>query len=90
MSILALHTPKPADNVVHGLRKLADMIEAGEFTYPVTTCVAVIGHTDGETPIGDGRYAQESHWNVFGYGPRNDTFTVRGLLASALRDWDND
>lgn len=71
------------------LRKTADSIEAGEIDFPVTTAVLVLGHTDSERPEG-GQLLQESFWQTFGFGPRTDSFTVRGLLNTVLTQWGHD
>ena len=89
-NIVQLHQEKPSDSVAPSLRRLADMIEAGEHgDFPVTTCVVLIGHTDAEVP-GGGEHRQANYWATFGYGPRCDSFTVRGLMATCLRDWGHD
>ena len=92
MTVVALHKPKPCDDVVSGLRGLADRIERGEIDWPVTTAVVVLGHTDAERPAGeDGVSLQQNHWDTYGYGPRTDSFTVRGLLATVIHnDWGSD
>lgn len=87
MTILQLHIPRPADDVVQALRDIADDIEAGEVAFPVTTAVVVLGHTDSEVPCGDGDLGQTLFWRTFGVGARNDTFTIRGLLATVLNRW---
>lgn len=87
-NILRLHQSRPAaDDVVKALRNIADDIEAGNLEFPATTAVLVIGHTDPEVPCGDGARGQDLYWATFGMGPRNDTFTVRGLLMTALNRW---
>jgi hypothetical protein len=91
MTVLALHKPKPCDDVVSGLRALADRIEAGEIDWPVTTCIVVLGHTERESPPDeDGICLQGSHWDTYGYGPRTDIFTTRGLMMTALKNWGSD
>ena len=90
MSVVSLHQPKPLDNVADSLRRLADLLEAGEHgDWPVTSCVVLIGHTDAEIPS-DGMHLQACYWQTYGYGPRTDTFTIRGLLATALRKWESE
>lgn len=91
MSVVSLHQAKPFENVVESLRLLANRIEQGEVDWPVTTCVVIIGHTDSEIPDKETRmHYQQSYWETYGYGPRSDTFTVRGLLASALKNWEHE
>lgn len=86
MTILALHKSKPADDVTSSLRRLADIIESGEIEWPVTTCIVLLAHADAEIPSGDHELGQRSYWKMYGYGPRCDTFTVRGVIATALND----
>lgn len=82
MSVLQLKKPIAADDVVAGLRGLAGMIEAGDIEFPVSTCLVILGHTK-EGRDGDHVIHSSDH-ELFGYGPRCDTFTVRGLLATAV------
>jgi len=91
VTVLQLHKPKPADDVVDGLRKLADSIEAGDIDWPVTTAIVVLGHTGSDSnPDENGHTWQSVHWRTHGYGPRTDNFTVRGLLMTAVTKWDNE
>lgn len=85
--VLQLHKTPPAADVPATLRRLADSIEAGELSWPVTTAVIVLGHCDSEVPVGNGELRQEAFWSTYGAGPRTDVFTVRGLLASVVNDW---
>jgi hypothetical protein len=90
-NIVQLRQDRPCNDVAATLRRIADEVEAGEHgDWPVTTCVVLLGHTDSEIPAGDGSYAQEMWWHTYGAGPRCDTFTVRGLIATALNRWDHD
>ena len=78
--VVQLHKPFAPDDMVDGLRKLADQIEAGEYGLR-TTCLVVLGHT-ADKP-GESSKEEEVEYDVFGYGPRCDTFTTRGLLLTA-------
>lgn len=89
MTVLKLHQPKPTNDVVRTLRRIADEIEAGELEWPVTTAVLIVGHSDAEVPIAGGELRQQSYWTTYGMGPRSDSFTVRGLVASAMRQWNH-
>lgn len=90
MNVVPLRPAKPCDDIAGSLRRLADDIEA-DSDHPITTCVVVMGHTDAETnPDENGSCYASTYWRVHGYGPRTDTFTVRGLLASATREWDSE
>ena len=91
MTVLQLHKPIPADDVVGGLRGLADSIEKGEIEWPVTTCVVCLGHTGSlSNPDTSGYVWQGVHWRTHGYGPRVDNFTVRGLLSTVIARWDDE
>lgn len=90
MSVVQLHKPHAVNDVTATLRRIADQIEAGEHgDWPVTTCVVLLGHTDGEVPQGEA-LVQQTYWSTYGAGPRTDIFTVRGLLASAINRWGHD
>jgi hypothetical protein len=89
-NVLQLHKSVPADEVVGTLRRIADDIEGGSLEWPVTTAVLICGHTDGEVTLSDGSLAEESYWTTYVMGPRTSTFTVRGLVASAMRKWNHD
>lgn len=89
MSVVALYQARPIDDVAHSLRRLADRIEAGEYDWPITTCIVTLGHTGAETlPDADNVIHHSYHWDTMGFGPRTDVFTVRGLLSTVLHnDW---
>ena len=89
-AVVQLHPGKPADDVCATLRRIADQIEGKEIGWPVTTAVLILGHTDTETPVGNGDLSEQSYWTTFACGPRTSTFTVRGLVASAMRQWNYD
>jgi hypothetical protein len=80
-NIVAIQKSFAPDNIVAGLRKLADQIEDGEYGLR-TTCLVVLGHTDDRIDA-DGDKRHSSDFELFGYGPRCDTFTTRGLLLTA-------
>lgn len=85
--IIKLHQEQPTSDIPATLRRIADDIEAGKiWDNPVTTCVVLLGHTGPERCV-EGVMHEKSSWATFGFGPRHDTFTVRGLLASAMRRW---
>lgn len=90
MTVLTLHKPAPADDIVRTLRLIADDIEAGKVEWPVTTAVLILGHTGVDRPEGDDERWQEMFWRTYGVGPRSDAFTVRGLLATAIHHWGHD
>lgn len=82
--VIALRKAIIADDVAAGLRGLADRLEAGELDYPVTTCIVLTGHTADK--LEDGVVLHRSDHDMWAYGPRCDTFTIRGLIATAARD----
>ena len=79
-NITPIKKPFAPDDIVGGLRKLADQIEAGDYGLR-TTCLVVLGHT-GESMDCSGDRVHGSDYEMFGYGPRCDTFTTRGLLLT--------
>jgi hypothetical protein len=85
--IVQLRQERPIDNVSASLRRLADEIEKGEHgKWPVTTCAVLLGHTDSPSnPDADGWQYSDYHFDTRGYGPRNDPFTVCGLMAVCLQ-----
>lgn len=87
--IIQLRQERPIDNVSASLRRLADEIEKGEHgEWPVTTCVVLLGHVDSPgNPDDEGWVYLKCHFDTRGYGPRNDPFTTRGLMATCLREW---
>lgn len=87
MSVVALHKPRPCEEVPATLRRIADEIDSGEYDWPITTAVLILGHTDAELPNGDGDLTQRNYWETYGMGPRADVFTVRGLLMPVLARW---
>jgi hypothetical protein len=91
MTVVALHQERPCANVAYALRDIADQIERGEIAWPVTTAVLLLGHTGPERPSDEeGEYKEESHWTTYGFGPRRDIFTCRGLMATCLNRWNHD
>lgn len=80
-NIVPITKPFAPDDIVAGLRKLAEQIEAGEYGLK-TTCVVLVGHTEDRPGDGGDRMHCMSY-EIFGYGPRCDTFTVAGLLTTA-------
>ncbi|QPQ55590.1 hypothetical protein IC614_03030 [Allosphingosinicella flava] len=89
MSVVQLHQPKPREEVVSTLRRIADELENGALEWPVTTAVLICGHSDAEIPMGDGTFAEQNYWTTYAMGPRSSSFTVRGLVASAMRQWNH-
>jgi len=90
--IVSLRQDRPADNVTASLRRLADEIENGKHgEWPVTTCIVLLGHTDSPSnPDDEGWAYTKSHYDTRGFGPRNDPFTIRGLMATCLRGWSSE
>jgi hypothetical protein len=79
-NIVSISKPFAPDDICAGLRKLADQVEAGEYGLK-TTCLVVLGHTE-DRPESNGDKTHCSDYEMFGYGPRCDTFTTRGLLLT--------
>ena len=90
MTVVKLHQERPCSDVVFALRDIAKQIEDGEIEWPVTTAVLLLGHTGSEKPGGEeGEYSEEMHWQSYGFGPRRDVFTCRGLMATCLNRWNH-
>lgn len=80
-NIFQLHKPAPCQDIPRMLRDLADGIEAGIYG-TVTTAVTVIGHSVQQTVGEEVLHTEDS--SIFSAGPRDDLFTVRGLLYTGL------
>lgn len=84
--VLRLAQARPdADDVIKGLRNLADSIEAGDVDFPPTTVVVLLGHSELGSPGRPGA----TYWRTYGLGPRHDGLTVRGIMASAMTRWES-
>lgn len=83
MSVVALRQEKPCAEVSATLRRIADEIETGVIEWPVTTAVLVLAHRD-EKPAGESTFVEHEQWRTYGFGPRCDTFTCRGVLATVI------
>lgn len=83
MTVVALHKEKPCSDVTATLRRIADEIEAGDIPWPVTTAIVVLAHRD-EKPTGESSFLEHEQWQTYGFGPRCDTFTCRGVLATVI------
>ena len=88
-NVLTLHQERPVSDVPRVLRQIADEIDAGDIDFPITTAVLVVGHVGGEIPEGMALFS-EVNWQTYGFGPRSDVFSVRGLMATALNRWGHD
>lgn len=81
-NVLQLHKPPPCQDMVAFLRGLANDIEKDKYGV-VTTVAVVIGHSSQKLlENGEVEHVEESH--TFSAGPRDDLFTVRGLLYTGL------
>jgi hypothetical protein len=87
-NVIQLHKPAIQEDIVRGLRNLADRLEQeGPATCDmpaVTTVCVVLGHSEAK-PLPDGDIARTSWSNIYTWGARNDPFTVRGLLMTVLK-----
>lgn len=83
MSVSALRNPHTADDVVAGLRELADEIEAGKvFDWPITTCAIVLAGSEVR-PGRHGKLDLLSFRSHHSFGLRCDPFTLKGVLFEA-------
>jgi hypothetical protein len=87
MSVVKLHQERPMTDVAATLRQIASDIESGEVEGPITTAVLLLGHRGKDTPDDSGGYWEDVRWTTYGFGPRADSFSVRGLMATALNRW---
>lgn len=79
---IQLHRALPQDDIVGGLRNLADQIEQGDVSMDViSTVVVALGHSR-VTPIEGGELAHDAEYDMYSWGPRKDMFTIRGLLTT--------
>jgi hypothetical protein len=86
VNVIELNKPAgTANDIVAGLRRIADDIEAGEYQL-MTSCAVVIGHTSERPGDKPGFTMLQERVEVFGIGPRHDPFTVRGLLMSGVME----
>ena len=73
---------QPLD-MAQGLREQADRLEANEFPVAMQTCVVLMGATMLDGPVDE----SDSHkaWMIrYDFGPKQDAFTVVGMLAWAM------
>jgi hypothetical protein len=86
LSVIQLHKAAPCDDIVRTLRVIADELESGEHNaaeWPATTAVLILAH-ESERPEGENVTMRRCQWTTHGFGPRNDLFSVRGILATVL------
>lgn len=87
-NVVSLHRAQVQEDIIGGLRNLADRLEAeGPDAYgmpAVTTVAVMLGHSS-VTPIEDGELEHRTWWELFSWGKRKDAFTVRGLMATVLK-----
>jgi hypothetical protein len=86
LKVVELRPKAPCEDIVATLRVIADDIEAGRHdagSWPATTAILILGHAS-ERPDGPDVTLAKYHWHTHGFGPRNDIFTCRGLLATVI------
>lgn len=84
--IVPLHPAFNADDIVKGLRAIADDIEAGSVRFEPTMAVVVLAT---ETQRRDRTGVTVFHdWQSHALGRDIATFAARGILASAINVWD--
>jgi hypothetical protein len=85
-NVLELRKPEPCEDIVATLRVIADEIESGEHEvakWPATSAVLIFGH-ETQRPDGEDVVMRRTRWTTHGFGPRNDVFTLRGLIATVI------
>jgi hypothetical protein len=88
MEVVPISAPHTCDDLVKGLRTLADDIEAGKIdldTQP-NLAVVVLGYETARRDR-DGTLYRCGH-TIHGFGEKCTVLTARGLLATALADRD--
>lgn len=66
----------PAGAIPGQLRTIADQVESGAFLgQPITTAVFIAGGVAGDTAV----------WRRAVMGPRQDAFSLRGLIGTVTR-----
>lgn len=86
--VTVLHPDQTKDDLVAGLRAIADEIEAGETAFDPTMAVIVLADekirrdAEGETS----RYV----WQTHALGSKAGFFTAKGILAAAAVSFDTD
>lgn len=86
MNIVPLHKEHDCENLAVTLRNIADDIEAGNYDFEPTIAVVVLG-MESQRRDADG-IAVRYQWQTHGLGEKAGFFVTRGLLASALQDFD--
>lgn len=82
MNVVELRPNLTCENIVAGLRALADDIEDGEYDFVPTLAVVVIAE-EGERKDPEG-ITEHYNWRTHGFG-KGSYFAWRGLLASAMQ-----
>lgn len=88
MNVVELRPNHNCLDIVKGLRAIADDIEAGAYGFEPELAAIVLGF-DQQKLERDG-VAVRYGWQTHGLGEKATAFTTRGLLASALNDFNGD
>lgn len=87
MKVVELHPKLGADDIVIGLRKIADEIEAGQYRMQPNMCAVVLGCETTRRDMDGHRVFHD--WQTHGLGERcASIFATRGLLLSAASAFD--
>lgn len=79
-SVVPIRKAFAPDDIPSTLRRIADAYERDEYGL-MTTCLVAMGHT-GDHDAEDGVRIHSERYELFGCGPRCDSFTTRGLLLT--------
>lgn len=88
MQVVELHPRHPCEDLVQGLRNIADEIEAGSFEFDPNIAVILLA-MESQSRDGHG-FNQSYQWQTHALGERASYFTVKGLMGSALANFDGE
>lgn len=87
MNVVPLHHEVDAFDLAKALRNIADEIERDAYTFTPTKAVLVLADESERLDAG-GDIIASFNWQTHGLGKGVGVFAARGILASALNDWE--
>ena len=88
MEVVELHPKHPCEDLIQGLRNIADDIEAGEYDFDPNIAIVVLAR-ESQSRDSHG-FNQSYNWQTHALGERATYFTVKGLMGSALTSFDGE
>lgn len=82
MELLELHPSRDADDIVKGLRNIADQIESGDYPFNPDTIIVVTALQSSRRMIGAERFTAE--FETHSLGVHSGFYETKGILAAAL------